>query len=91
MCASAVRWAGFREYVYGTSIETLVAKGWHQIRISSQEVFDRSADLPHSTALLGNVLADETDPYFLWQFDKSFPCPGGCSRSEGSCHAIEEE
>ncbi|GJC81686.1 guanine deaminase [Colletotrichum liriopes] len=35
MCASAIRWAGFKEYVYGTSIETLVQKGWGQIHIGS--------------------------------------------------------
>ncbi|CRK28731.1 hypothetical protein BN1708_004714 [Verticillium longisporum] len=28
MCASAIRWAGFREYVYGTSIDELVRRGW---------------------------------------------------------------
>ena len=28
MCASAVRWAGFKEYVYGTSITTLIYEGW---------------------------------------------------------------
>jgi len=27
MCASAIRWGGFKEYVYGTSIETLIKKG----------------------------------------------------------------
>lgn len=27
MCASAIRWSGFKEYVYGTSIEYLINKG----------------------------------------------------------------
>ncbi|THY14236.1 hypothetical protein D6D02_04383 [Aureobasidium pullulans] len=27
MCASAIRWAGFKEYIYGTSIDTLVQRG----------------------------------------------------------------
>lgn len=27
MCASAIRWAGFKEYIYGTSIDTLVERG----------------------------------------------------------------
>jgi len=27
MCASAIRWAGFKEYIYGTSINTLVQRG----------------------------------------------------------------
>lgn len=81
MCASAIRWAGFREYVYGTSIDTLIRKGWGQIRIASVDVFRASFDLPSRTRLMGGVLANETDPYFLWQYDPTYPCPGGCSRS----------
>lgn len=27
MCASAIRWSGFKEYIYGTSIDTLVLHG----------------------------------------------------------------
>lgn len=80
-CASAIRWAGFREYVYGTSIDTLIRKGWGQIRIASVDVFRASFDLPSRTRLMGGVLANETDPYFLWQYDPTYPCPGGCSRS----------
>ncbi|KAB8229762.1 nucleoside deaminase [Aspergillus alliaceus] len=82
MCASAIRWAGFKEYVYGTSIDTLAQKGWAQINISSSEVFKASFDLPSRTRLIGGVLANETDPYFLWQYDRSYPCPGGCARAE---------
>lgn len=87
MCASAIRWAGFREYIYGTSIETLIQGGWGQIAISSREVFDRSSDLPQSTVFVGSVLSNETDPYFLWQFDPDYPCPSGCSRLKGACVA----
>ncbi|KAI0016246.1 guanine deaminase [Xylariomycetidae sp. FL0641] len=85
MCASAIRWAGFREYVYGTSIEHLVARGWGQIRISSLDVFRQSFDLPNPSRLVGGVLSNETDPYFSWQFDPAYPCPPGCSRVNGSC------
>ncbi|KAL5338382.1 cytidine deaminase-like protein [Aspergillus crustosus] len=28
MCASAIRWTGFKEYIYGTSIDVLVKHGW---------------------------------------------------------------
>lgn len=80
-CASAIRWAGFREYVYGTSIATLIRKGWGQIRISSVDVFEASYDLPSQSRLMGGVLANETDPYFMWQYDPSYPCPRGCSRT----------
>ncbi|KAI1461024.1 cytosine deaminase [Annulohypoxylon moriforme] len=85
MCASAIRWAGFREYVYGTTIDTLIAKGWGQIRIPSVEVFQQSFDLPHSSRLIAGVLTNETDPYFFWQNDPSYPCPKGCSRVGGTC------
>ncbi|KAH9898612.1 cytidine deaminase-like protein [Xylariomycetidae sp. FL2044] len=87
MCASAIRWAGFREYVYGTSIDTLIEKGWGQIRIASADVFQQSFDLPQASRLIGNVLTNETDPYFLWQYDPDYPCPEGCARVEGSCAA----
>jgi tRNA(Arg) A34 adenosine deaminase TadA len=69
MCASAIRWAGFKEYVYGTSIGRLIETGWGQIDIGSPE-----------------VLANETDPYFLWQFQEAYPCPGHCGRgATGRC------
>ncbi|KAK4499637.1 hypothetical protein PRZ48_010155 [Zasmidium cellare] len=90
MCASAIRWAGFKEYIYGTSIETLIEKGWGQIRVASIEIFERSFDLSSPSRLIGEVLTNETDPYFLWQYDPSYPCPSGCQRVKGSCSAIEE-
>ena len=31
MCASAIRWAGFKEYIYGTSIDTLVQRGEYKV------------------------------------------------------------
>jgi tRNA(Arg) A34 adenosine deaminase TadA len=80
MCASAIRWAGMREYVFGTSIEKLVELGWSQIDISSAEVFERSEGLGSETSLLGGVLSEETDVYFGWQFVGSAPCPKGCER-----------
>lgn len=88
MCASAIRWAGFREYIYGTSINTLIDKGWGQIRISSVDVFRQSFDLPNAGRLIADVLSNETDPYFSWQFDPESACPGGCSRSDGTCRDI---
>ncbi|KZL82967.1 cytidine and deoxycytidylate deaminase zinc-binding region [Colletotrichum incanum] len=88
MCASAIRWAGFKEYVYGTSIETLVKKGWGQIHISSRHVFKQSSDLPQQTRLVGPALANETDVFFGWQFDQDALCPRGCSRDrdQGVCN-----
>ncbi|KAJ7727225.1 guanine deaminase [Mycena metata] len=90
MCASAIRFSGFREYIYGTSIDTLVQQGWAQIRIPSLEVFRQSFDLPDPARLIGGVLTNETDPYFLWQFNPGYPCPTGCARSTATdgCAAV---
>jgi hypothetical protein len=75
--------------VYGTSIDTLIENGWGQIRISSLEVFQESFDLPDPSRLIGNLLVNETDPYFLWQYDPLYPCPAGCNRTgdKTSCQA----
>lgn len=58
MCASAVRWSGFRELIYGTSIETLVEYGAGQILISSQEVFEKSFALGGATSLIPGILSE---------------------------------
>ncbi|KAF4628110.1 hypothetical protein G7Y89_g10042 [Cudoniella acicularis] len=50
MCASAIRWSGFAECIYGTSIDTLVEKGWSQISLSSEDVFEESEGLPSKTS-----------------------------------------
>lgn len=89
MCASAIRWAGIKEYIYGTSIDYLIEKGWGQIRIASLEIFQESFDLPYQSRLMAEVLTNETNPYFAWQFDPTAACPSGCSRggSSGGCVA----
>ena len=81
MCASAIRWAGFKEYVYATSSETLIEAGWPQMSINSRELFQRSGMVEPGTAILTDVLRSETDGLFDWQFDSRAPCPAGCSRS----------
>ncbi|KAL3425684.1 cytidine and deoxycytidylate deaminase zinc-binding region [Phlyctema vagabunda] len=90
MCASAIRWAGFKEYIFGTTIDTLIEQGWGQIDISSREVFDASLDVGTDTAYRGRVLTNETDPYFAWQFQQQVPCPVGCARTQdgSSCAAL---
>lgn len=84
-CASAIRWSGFREYIYGTSIDALIEQGWGQIRIPSISVFEQSFDLPTQARLIGELLTNETDPLFFWQFNPDFPCPQGCARVGGTC------
>ncbi|KAI8241651.1 Satratoxin biosynthesis SC1 cluster protein 4 [Colletotrichum sp. SAR 10_99] len=86
MCASAIRWAGFKEYVYGTSIDALVDMGWGQITVASKEIFNQSSSLSSETGFLGGVLTNETDGFFSWQFRPNATCPQGCSRAaSGRC------
>ncbi|TKA72971.1 hypothetical protein B0A55_05311 [Friedmanniomyces simplex] len=82
MCASAIRWAGFRECVFGTSIATLAKFGWSQIDLTSHDLFKHTAGLKTRTKLLGGVLSDETDGLFAWQFDEHVQCPAGCERGD---------
>jgi hypothetical protein len=56
-------------------------------------VFEESDKLPGRTRLVGGVLSNETDPYFSWQYDKSFPCPAGCARIGAGeiCEKVEKK
>jgi tRNA(Arg) A34 adenosine deaminase TadA len=83
MCTSAIRYAGFREYIYATTIDHLVQVGWSQILIPSQEVIERSWLWGTGVKVLGSVGADFTDPLFEWQYQDGGACPKGCSRSKG--------
>ncbi|KAK5707969.1 hypothetical protein LTR97_000508 [Elasticomyces elasticus] len=91
MCAAAVRWTGFRECVFGTSISTLGKYGWTQIDFTSQELFEHTTGLKTKTNLVGGVLGEETDRLFAWQFNPSARCPVGCERNDGSCTLATSE
>jgi hypothetical protein len=89
MCASAIRWSGFRECIFATSIDSLLRMGWMQIDVRSREIFAKSWTLRNGvTGLLGGVLTNETDEMFNWQFQKSAACPVGCARRDGECEKI---
>ena len=62
MCMSAIIWAGIGGVVYATSIEQLKAVGYHQIDVASSDVA-KSATFWNG-AILGGVLAEETDRMF---------------------------
>jgi tRNA(Arg) A34 adenosine deaminase TadA len=79
MCASAIRWSGFKEYIYGTTIQHNYNAGWGVITLSSYDVFQQTRQLPgYQTVMLGKILTNETDPLFSWQYNESYPCPNGC-------------
>jgi tRNA(Arg) A34 adenosine deaminase TadA len=81
MCASAIRWSGFKEYIYGTTIQHNYNVGWGVITMSSYDVFQQTRQLPgYQTVMLGQILTNETDPLFSWQYNESYPCPNGCKK-----------
>ena len=55
--------------------------GWSQITLSSYDIFQQSILLGTATQFIGNILGNETDPKFAWQFDEGAPCPTGCTRT----------
>jgi tRNA(Arg) A34 adenosine deaminase TadA len=83
MCASAILQAGFREYVYGTSINHLFQSGWDQILIPSSEVVSKGWPLAKPVKVLGSVGTQFTDGLFEWQFQEHTSCPKGCERMKG--------
>jgi tRNA(Arg) A34 adenosine deaminase TadA len=84
MCASAIRWAGFREYIYGSTINHLVQVGWGQITIPSQYIVEQSWILGTGVTVMGSVGTDFTDPLFEWQYQESVGCPAGCGRTNST-------
>lgn len=84
MCAGAIAWAGLREVVYGTSIQKLIKLGWPQIEIGSREVLDQAWRLGTKTKVTGDVLEEDMDRWFGWQFRDGL-CPERCTRREGIC------
>jgi len=75
MCASAIRWAGFKEVIYGSSIKTIaeskldaepgtradLVDGRNQIYIPSALIWEKSYSLGHATLLYVGVRAIEAD------------------------------
>jgi len=82
MCTSAIRWAGFKEYICATSIDHLVQLGWGQILIANHEVIERSWLISNGIKFLGSIGTEFTDPFFEWQFQNGGACPKGCTRGE---------
>ncbi len=62
MCQGAIIWTNFQRVVYGTSIVTLIKKGWHQININSKAL-TMSSNF-NKPEIIGDVLSGETDKLF---------------------------
>lgn len=80
MCASALRWAGIGEVIWGTSIETIIKGGRSQIYLPSSLIVSASYSLGHQSLWIGSILSEETDANFLYQFNETYPCPRDCER-----------
>ena len=63
MCQGAIIWSGIGKIVYGTSIKTLIKKGWRQINITSKEICERSNF--NKPEVIGDVLNEQTDLLFI--------------------------
>ncbi|KXH25280.1 cytidine and deoxycytidylate deaminase zinc-binding region [Colletotrichum salicis] len=69
------------KYVYGTTIQHNYNVGWGVMTLSSYDVFQQSRQLPgYQTSMIGQILTNETDPLFSWQYNTSAPCPNECFR-----------
>ena len=63
------------EYVYGTTIQHNYNVGWGVMTLSSYDVIQQSRQLPgYQTSMLGQILANETDPLFSWQYNEVGDC-----------------
>lgn len=69
MCQGAIIWTNFERVVYGTSIDTLIKKGWHQIAIDSKTLTQKSNF--NQPEIIGNILSEETDKLFRNYHQKS--------------------
>ena len=87
MCATAIRWAGFKEVIYGSSTRDLLDRGWTLVPLSVEELFSRTDGLQSYTDIVGPVATDLTNGLFDWQYqtDEKGECPAGCKRVRGAC------
>ncbi|KAI1614986.1 cytidine deaminase-like protein [Exophiala viscosa] len=84
MCSSAILYGAFREYIYSTPIHgpnSLLAHGWPQIDLPSKEIFARSLGREVRTRIVPQVLANETEGLFVWQFGDG-ACPASCVKEQ---------
>ncbi|KAK4935327.1 hypothetical protein LTR10_023589 [Elasticomyces elasticus] len=84
MCSSAILYGAFRDYIYSTPIHgpnSLLAHGWPQIDLPSKEIFARSLGRDVRTRIVPEVLANETEGLFVWQFGDG-ACPAGCVKED---------
>lgn len=62
MCLAAIMWAGIPRIVYGTTVATLVAKGWKQFQLPSRDLIGSFTG--GCCELIGPVLEAKCDSLF---------------------------
>ncbi|WVQ78651.1 hypothetical protein IAT38_000738 [Cryptococcus sp. DSM 104549] len=83
MCSSTLRFAQFKEVIYGSSVKEVHQVGGRpQIAISSYEIVEKSFGLGGSTTWIPGVLSEEALATFGHQHNQSAPCPAGCERQQ---------
>ena len=90
MCSSAIRWAGLKEIIFGTSIVDLNDFGWPQLSLFSSNVQAASSNCNFvntkgQTRIISGVLKSETDSLLSWQYRSNSECPKDCSRINATC------
>lgn len=93
MCTAASHWQRLKEIVYSVSIDFIAASGRPQIEMASRRIHNAAGELQYdletatSTGellypidIIRDVLADEMEIYFGWNYDADAPCPAGCHR-----------
>ncbi|KAK9760373.1 hypothetical protein K7432_015680 [Basidiobolus ranarum] len=89
MCQGAIMFSHLGRMVYASSIATITKYGRGQIQIPSWEITHRSPKEHFvDTEIVPDVLREQTDEWFKWQFDPEAPCPSGCQRHNGTCTDI---
>jgi tRNA(Arg) A34 adenosine deaminase TadA len=86
MCASAIRWAGFKEVIYGSSIKTIakresslptdadVVDGRNQIYVPASFIWEKSYSLGHATLMYAALLTIRANVQARQRLDQRDRC-----------------
>ncbi|KAI5477288.1 transcriptional activator protein DAL81 [Pseudohyphozyma bogoriensis] len=76
MCMSTIRFGGFKEMIFGSSVKQVHLEGRSQIAMSSHQILEKSYAVGmHQTTIIPGILEDEVLPHFRHQHSQSSLCP----------------
>lgn len=87
-CASSQVFAGYKEIVYSTAIDTFLDYGDGQVDIASKTIYSKAKGFPDPQLLVSirGVLASDVTQHFAWRLQSfqspqpDFVCPSPCSK-----------